>query len=401
MNIAELMRLSEAANFNGGSLQVEDHYPEMELTECVMMLPVAIMESQLEAYDTAHARNEAFVEAAIDAFKSGTPINESTMIELSEKGLDGLKASVKKFFTKIKDFIKSIIAKLKVYIDRVRLTGSQLYNRYKNDKSLQDTKKFEDLSYDGYRFKSDVNWKYETYTTNIQALINAAYGGKAITPDAAYHAIMKSARNATTGGDDNDKAIKNASSEELDSLLEKLNATTSSERTSTMVSELTGISDLGDDWKSKLINKLYGDKFTFHYGSDGFDIDSLGKILTNNTDYDKLTKAYQALHKAAENQEKTLTDALDKANDIGKSTSADKYASLAMSKATEYLNKYLEVLRDCFAAITGVQGVHTAFLKNQDKQAKAMFGKILSASKRGKKSENNDVEVDDELIFEV
>ena len=74
VDFSKIMALSEAANgFNGGSYV--DEMPNYTLDEAVCYLPMMIMESQMEQYDSVAAQNELIVEAVVSSVQTGDNSN--------------------------------------------------------------------------------------------------------------------------------------------------------------------------------------------------------------------------------------------------------------------------------------------------------------------------------------
>ena len=425
MNIADLMLLSEASGFSGGSADFVDEYPELSLDECMASLPIIIMESQIEGFEISRAHNDALVEAVASQIRSGV-MDESAMGELSEKGFDSIKSAVTSFFARIKKIIEAIIAKLKVFIDKLRMTGKQLWSKYGNDPDLKKTEKLKDLTFDGYKFASEVfdTSKFDN-AEGPENLIKGAYNGDdTIAPDkvaakfeelrryisvkeedAEGNVVKEEHRTSAIGANVRPKG-NDEHMEEVNKVIETLGDQTSKDRSSKMAAELTGMSDLGEDWKEAVRKKLWGEKVTLTYGKDGFDLSSVGSILSNPTNLDKIRTEYENLRKGVEAYEKKLTGKLDKVN-----ARADKTKNAGLGKVlaaeSSYYTKYMEAIKDAYGVITGVKNIRTDFEKAKADQAKAMFGRMISAAKKGsvaaaaKKPDNNDAEVDDELLFEL
>lgn len=425
MNIADLMLLSEASGFSGGSADFVDEYPELSLDECMASLPIIIMESQIEGFEISRAHNDALVEAVASQIRSGV-MDESAMGELSEKGFDSIKSAVTSFFARIKKIIEAIIAKLKVFIDKLRMTGKQLWSKYGNDPDLKKTEKLKDLTFDGYKFASEAfdTSKFDD-SNGPERLIKSAYNGDdTIAPDkvaakfnelrryisikeedAEGNVIKDEHRTSAIGANRRPKG-SDEHMEEVNKVIETLGDQTSKDRSSKMAAGLTGMSDLGEDWKEAIRKKLWGEKVTLTYGNDGFDLSSVGSILSNPTNLDKIRTEYENLRKSVETYEKKLTGKLDKVN-----TSANNTKSVGLGKVlaaeSSYYTKYMEAIKDAYGVITGVKNIRTDFEKAKADQAKAMFGRMISAAKKGsvaaaaKKPDNNDAEVDDELLFEL
>ena len=408
MNLTKLMSLAEASGFAGGSAGYVDEYPSMSLSECVAALPMFIMESQAIGFDETRRHNDLIVEAVAEAMNSGSPINESTMNALNEGALDTIKAKVSAFFEKIKKFIQSIIAKLNVFIDRMRMTGQQLWAKYGKDKDLQDTEKLKDLTFDGYKFgEATFNSAEFDNPQGAPNLVKKAYGDDAVLPEKAMDKLMVAIsdphkKNPQQEGESKEDAYDRRGTEVLDSMIEKLGDLTSAERASKMAVALTGKNGLGDDWAEALRKELWGDKFTFTYGGDGFDLNSVGKTLSNPVNLDAIRDEYKKLEKAVGDYEKSLKNELDTyTKNLGSSESA--YDKTRLAKATAYFNKYMEAIKDAYAVITGVKKIRSDYEQAKYKQARNMFSKMIGAAKAGgkKETDTNDVEVDDDLIFDA
>ena len=410
MNLTKLMSLAEASGFAGGSAGYVDEYPSMSLSECTAALPMFIMESQANGFDETRRHNDLIVEAVAEAMNSGSPINESTVNALNEGALDTIKSKISAFFAKIKKLIKSIIAKLKVFIDRMRMSGQQLWATYGKDKDLQNTEKLKGLTFDGYKF-GEISFKSDEYNNadGPSKLIRIAYGDNVILPDNVMSGLEDeyAKTQVMKPGETVDNFVDRRVSEAFDSAIEKLGDFTSAERTGKMVGALTGKSDMGGDWAEALRKELWADKYTFTYGGDGFDVASVGKILQNPVNLDKIRDEYTKLEKSVGEYEKNLNAEIDKHTKNAKSnTNTGNYADMTRgleTKAASYINKYMEAVKDAYAAITGVAKIRTDYERAKYQQARNMFSKMIGAAKKGgkKDTDNNDVEVDDDLIFDA
>lgn len=408
MNLTKLMSLAEASGFAGGSAGYVDEYPSMSLSECSAALPMFIMESQANGFDETRRHNDLIVEAVAEAMNSGSPINESTMNALNEGALDTIKSKVSAFFEKIRKFIQSIIAKLNVFIDRMRMTGQQLWAKYGKDKDLQNTEKLKSLTFDGYKFgEASFNSAEFDNPQGAPNLVKKAYGDDAVLPEKAMGKLMTAIsdpnkKNPQQEGESKEDAYDRRGTEALDAMIEKLGDLTSAERASKMAVALTGKNNLGDDWAEALRKELWGDKFTFTYGGDGFDVATVGKTLSNPVNLDAIRDEYKKLEKAVGDYEKSLKNELDTyTKNLGSSESA--YDKTRLAKATAYFNKYMEAIKDAYAVITGVKKVRSDYEQAKYKQARNMFSKMIGAAKAGgkKETDTNDVEVDDDLIFDA
>lgn len=178
-----------------------------------------------------------------------------------------------------------------------------------------------------------------------------------------------------------------------------------------MISALTGFDNLGEDWAKVIRDKIY-QSYTFTYGKDGFDVDSCGAILENPKNLSAIRASYVNLRKAIERDEKELKASADSINNSVKEDEAKNYTNRLNSLKATFINKYLAAYKDAVNAINNVSRIHQAYEENKFNQARKMFSKILGTVKKGfksddekkdtgKKSDNNDVEIDDELMFEL
>ena len=399
MNLTKLMSLAEASGFAGGSAGYVDECPGMSLSECTAALPMFIMESQAIGFDETRRHNDLIVEAVSDAMAYGRTINEATAMSLNEGALDTIKSKISAFFAKIKKFIKSIIAKLKVAIDRMRMTGQQLWATYGKDKDLQKSEKLKDLTFDGYKF-GEASFRSDEYSgiDGPNKLIRLAYNDDAILPEEAFKSFGD---NMTETDQSSDDTIKQTGSNLLDSAIEKLGDLTSAERVGKMVSALTN-KNLGDDWAEGLRKELWADKYTFTYGSEGFDVASVGNILKNPVNLDKIRDEYTKLDNSVSKYENELNRLIDENKKAAEKVET-QFTKTAHAKAAAYINKYMEAVKDAYAAITGVNKIRTSYEEAKYKQARDMFSKMIGAVKKGgkKDTDNNDVEIDEDLILEI
>ena len=138
MKFSELLALSEASTGYVGGTYV-DEMPHLTLEECVSSLTESILADQISLYESNMKQNDSLVEATL----SGGNID--ALVEMS---FQSIKDKVSAFFQKILKFFKSIIAKLKLQIDKIRMSGQQLYSKYKNDPRLRTTD-YSDLTFEG------------------------------------------------------------------------------------------------------------------------------------------------------------------------------------------------------------------------------------------------------------
>lgn len=412
MDLAKLMKLSEAAGFVGGSVDVVDAYPEMSLDECMTALPIFIMESQIEGYDAVAEHNNTLCECLINQAESGA-MDESAMFELSEKGLGNVASAIKNFFTRLKGFIDSIIAKLKTYIDRAFASGKTLVKKYANDPDLKNTAKLSGLTLKGEQF-ADKNLSVKDLT-DIQKLITAIYGPDIAEPDKALAELADVTSPIDQSSDSDDvKKVKReeASTAKLDELLSKMGDMSNKEAASKFAAAITNTS-LGEDWKGDLKKSLYLGDHEFKYGSDGFDLKSVVDILSNPTDMVAIKGEYEKLKANITSYENSLTQKVNRFSTSAKYEGEGGYNSTMASKANAYFTKYLSILQNSTSVIQGVQNIRINFEQAKYNQAKRMFSAMIGAAKKGEKKSKEEkgaeaegtateaADLDDTLIFEI
>lgn len=399
MNVFDLMALREASTgFVGGNCV--DEMKDMSLTECTAALPIAITEAQIDIHDSVRSQNNAILEATVMAIRTGY-MNESTLNELNELSFKDIKAKIAAIFARIKKFLRSIIDKITLQIDKIRMTGKQLWSKYGKSDALKDTTKFKDFTFEGYKFPKNVAFKSFDDVDGAEDLVRSAYNGDAtIVPSSAkaiFSAIINDAFKSKPQKPDesnDDTALRRA--EEVDTIIEKLTDVSKSDRVSKMASKLTGMSDLGDDWKETVRKEVYGDKETLNYGSD-FTVDSIGKTCQNPPNIDEIKKEYVRLEQSVTKYETNLNRELDAfKKDGAQETSYDR---VAYNKIVSYYNKYMDVLSDAYATISAVKNIRVGAAQAEANQAKAILGKLISIG--GKKIKvAEDIDIDDELMFE-
>ena len=396
MNLANLMKLSEASGFTGGSGNFVDAYPEMSLVECQLAMSTFITESSVELLDGTRKYNESILECITNSLASGTTLDESAAQTINEGAWDSIKSYVSSFFAKVKKFIDTIIAKVKVFIDKIVMDGKQLVQKYGNDPDFtKNADKLDDLTFDGFKFTTPK------FTTDVNPadLITSAYNNDAVkTPNAAFSDIrFTKGRDKEQSADDYRDKYVSAAEEAIDSLSSK-------ERKSNMATKLTGVSNLGDNWESTLREQMY-EKHSFTYGSDGFDLGSVKDALLKPESLTAIRSMYLKLKTDVEKYQKELTAIIDRLE-----KDADKANNKADSAYAAYLKKFLAAYNDAINVINSVGTIRMSLEQNRMNQNKKMFSKMLSAVKKGfksgddkdkKKSDNNDVDVDDEVLFDI
>lgn len=375
MNISALMSLTEAAvGFNGGS--IVDEFPQMTLEECAGRLPVVIMESSIELCGMVQSHNDALVEAAVGQIQTGSDAGYASLVE---GAFDTIKSKITAIFEKIKKFVKSIIDKLGVQINKVRMTGKQMWARYKDSEMLKHS--FDDLVVNGYKFKKkDPFGPLDSYIGGPAGLIKK---GVPECPDP--ESFSDEAAAAT------DETKINAAQAKLD----KLKETSAEDRKVAFAKELLSGIDLtdGSSWLNDLKTELYGDKVDLTFGTD-FTLDSI-KTDLQGEDLDKVRAGYNKLLNALNKDEKRLQTAADKFKKDNKNTEDGKDLPKGIGIANEYFTQYLAIYQDCTGVISSISSTRMSYVNAKVNQAKSVFAKMLTYKK--KKDESVDFEGLDEF----
>lgn len=358
----------------------------MSLDEAVNMLPVIIVESQIELTDSRMHHNNLLVEATVSAAAMGTEPDFGPIVEMS---FEDIKKKIKAFFDKIIKFLKSIINKLSLQIDKMRMSGHQLYEKYKDSKLLQG-KSFKDLTFNGYKImgKDDIfadTKKFES-EPGIRELIK-----KAIPGCVDYDEFGKTYKAGI--------AVDSKAENPLVKATEKLSGITQADRQVAMAKLLTGEKSLtAGDWEGAIKKKLYGEKVDIAYGKDGFTLDALAAMLKDPADLNAIKEAYARVEKAAHEFHDKIQRAIDdlsSQSDKLESAKGDNSAKTNRnSLVSSYYSAYMGVVSDSYAVINKVQSLKYNFQKTRYDQAKQMFGKMLSW--KSEKKDNNDASDVDE-----
>lgn len=377
MKFSELLALSEASTGYVGGTYV-DEMPHLTLEECVSSLTESILADQISLYESNMKQNDSLVEATL----SGGNID--TLVEMS---FQSIKEKVIAFFQKIAKFFKSIIAKLKVQIDKLRMSGQQLYRKYKNDPRLRTTD-YSDLTFEGYKFSDkEIFTAAAKYETDTESLVVEVLGNKVAT-----------------------MADKAESAEELEKASEAMKDLSHNERVSNMAKALTGISSLSEDaWEADVKKEIYGDKETLKYNSD-WTLSSIAPILEKSPGLSKIVDEYTKIESAVTKYRKSLESDLadnekvwaeqNKNTPVGSADQEPTKSNIKYQNAcTAYYNALIAVIQDAYSTIGRVKQIKLDYEKAKNNQAKQMFGKMLTY--KGKKDNNDASDFEDVEDFEI
>lgn len=378
MKIAELMALTEASNgFVGGSYV--DEMPHLTLTECIGGLNTMLLESQLEMAEDTISQNDALVEAAVSVMQGGSTEHYEDLIEMS---FADIKAKVKKIFEAIKNFLRSIISKLTVQIDKIRMKGSQLYAKYKDSKLLN--KDFSKMTVTGYKFAGDKLFpSAASFDQDVEKLITGVYP-KVTVPSEFTNKINEAKKTAKDGTESTSVSNKTAIQKVIDDLKDQ----SAKSQALAMAKKLIGYNDMAEgSWESDVKKKIYGEKTELKYGTD-FDMKKIGEQLESPKNLELIKDEYKKLEAGVSTYEGNLQRELDKIT----SNEGDKHSSDYVALASAYYNAYMSMVNNAYGVISKVKGIKVGYEQEKDKQAKMIFGKMLSY-KAGK--ENADASEDE------
>ena len=378
MKFSELLALSEASTGYVGGTYV-DEMPHLTLEECVSSLTESILADQISLYESNMKQNDSLVEATL----SGGNID--TLVEMS---FQSIKDKVSAFFQKILKFFKSIIAKLKLQIDKIRMSGQQLYSKYKNDPRLRTTD-FSDLTFEGYKFSDkEIFTAAAKYDTDAKALVKEV--------------ISNDASSVIDG-------IDSAAADAIEKATESLKDISREDRIANMAKALTGINVSSGSWEADVKKEIYGEKETLRYNTD-WTLSSITPILEKAPGLSKIVDEYTKIEAGVNKYKKDTMDKLEKAEKGFEEKNKKLPAGAADSEPgkteikrqtaySAYYNAYLAVINDTYSTIGRVKQIKLDYEKAKNDQAKRMFGKMLSY--KGKKNNNDASDFEDVEDFEI
>lgn len=379
-SLASLMNLAEAATgFNYGS--VYDAYPDLSLSECSSRLPVFLMESQIELAEMKQRNNAQLVEATVNALQYGTRIDVAALVE---NVFTNLMNKIAAIFKKLKDFVKSIITKLKTKIDSARLSGQQMLARYGNSAELK--KDMSDMTFNGYDFKSKENpfAPIDSYITAPRELIEKAIPGIPTLKDVKYEP-----------GEDYGLEVVISEDE-----LNKMNEITSEQRKLALVNELLTIDDLSsfDGWQQAVTNKIYGEKKDLKYGSD-FDVASVKNQL-KDTGLDSIMDHYKKLLNALNKDEADINKIANRFKDTNSANAKDgEGLPKVVSNVSSYLTSYMSIYQDAIGIISSISDMQRNYYNSKMNQAKSILAAMITYKKKDKSESAYFAEIDDFDVY--
>lgn len=415
MNFAALRSLAEGATgYHGGSFR--DELPEMTLSEAMSQLPIVCLEGQREFISLSENHTTALIEAAVSVAGYGD-VNRATA-PIVEASLEGIKKKIKEVFEKIKKFIRSIIDKLKVAIDKMRMSGHQLWSKYQDSKALKQDFSKADFSIQGYKFtgagmlikmgdwnsipkieeliKDSIKGDFKLpkdFESDIVKAVETSYSrdssGAMVRTETE---VNKTGEGSYTGYKDTTKG----EAKDANKVVDSLKNSSQKEREKAIVSKITGITLSGDDWQSALKKKLYGEKVEIKYGKEGFNYEGIKKVLGEDSQLDNIKEQYVELEGTVGEYQKQLEDSLDKVKERISSNDSDKdihtNENNALNIVSNYYSAYIAIVNQTISLISSVKNINWSFEKARYDQAKAMLGKMLSYKAPTNNSDASDVD---------
>lgn len=369
MNFSALLEAVDGSSGYYGGV-IRDEMPAMSLEECFAAASLGIMNTRLDSIQQTANSNAALVEATISSAGTG---NTYMLHSVVEGAFDTLKAKAKAIFEKIKKFLQSIIAKLKLTIDKIRLSGHQLYTKYKDSAMLK--KNFKDMEVEGYNFTAtDMFTPGSKFDGGVQPLIEAVFGAEGKALDAEH------------------PPTDEAQVKTYEDAIDKVKDLSTSEVQFRMVEQLVSCSGMSESsWQSDLKKELGMDeKKTLKHGTD-FSLDTVAMLLKEPANLDKIKTEYEKLERAVdkdktafERKVDTAYKAIDKdrrKRTPGK-TEAERTENAAMDKQmslmTNAKDALLRLYNDGYAVINQVKTIKYNFEKAKVDQAKMIFSRMLS-----------------------
>ena len=354
-----------------------DDHPYMGLVECIQASATDIAMCQLELAESVQDQSAREMSAMYSYLTEGVSIDYEALAEASKANLLD---KIKGFFARIKKWIQSIIAKIKINIDKRRLSGKQLYERYKDSPGLKDIKA-KNLVFNGYKMEKADPFDVDLSTKTVDNLIG----------------FMKPSDFKTKRG------TEKKASDEVKGKLTAIADNKAGSRAAAMVATLTGIKVKQDGWQDDLNKKIFGEKTDLKYGTGMFSLENVKSALLSDESFQKVLKSYETLNKSVTDAETEMTKLV---NDIkqGYTDAHNKEDTPEETKkyndesdVTEYCNRYLALYQETIGVIQKVQAIRTNYHNIRMNQAKSMF--VMMITGKVEKKDNNDFELDETEAF--
>ena len=360
MDLTRFRSMVENGYSFGSAPEFEDYFPHLSLDECSHEFTMDCINANISLYESIGAEHDRETAAV---FKSLTEGVEIDYVALDEEAKEGVLAKIKKFFERIKNFLSSLISKLKMHIDKMFADNEKIVNKYKNSEAFNDTEALRALKFNGPGLSAEPFNKSATGIT-VSDLIDYTHP----------------------------ESIVNSSAEEINAEIEKISDQQSAARVANIVKKVTGLTVDGATYKKDLADKMFGESVEIPYGKGFFTKQGCETILLAKKSYDEILKGYKDLHDKL-NKEQA---ALEKSASYIKSqqlSSGDKKEDKAAGKnLTGYINKYLGLYNEAMGVVNVVHNLRQKFNDARMSQAKKMYFMMLAAKKP--KAKKEDVEFD-------
>lgn len=378
INLNSLMAITESGGYYGGACY--DMMPGITLDEAVDLLPLELNEMHADLSASRIKYNDMLVEAAMN----GSVSSVNYIVEMS---FEDIKKKIKSIFKKIIDFLKSIIAKIGVEINKIRLTGNELWSKYRQSDYINN-KTFKGLEIEGYpNIITEANplKKVESFASKdaMVGLIKKVSKSdrdytdigqlfKSMFDDTDNQRFTKE-RMVTTGAAGAGVTRDSPADKAMEKAIKQLTDITKEDESLMLAKEMTGFNDLGKEWQNGIIKKIYGTKGPIKYGDKGFSVSGLEPVLKDPKDLDEVRHCYSMVLKSAQDFESDIQRSIDDLP-TGRSGDLGQYDS----RLNSWYTAYMGLVTNSYDVINTLQSINYKYQQTRLKQAKAMFVKMMN-----------------------
>lgn len=263
MNHIRAMVENSTGYYGDGSYY--DNHPYLTLAECIQAAANDSYALEMEFNESTRNLNNMIVEATYAALTEGATLDYTAINEATKEGLI---EKIKKLFGRIREWIASIISKLKEKFKKTKEFAENAWEKYKDHPGVKRPNK--DAKYTGYEMKEAAAFKTDPSSKDFEAI------------------ALNSPNEDPSGAN---------------------------ERKAKIASELSGISGLSaGDWQAELNKKVFGEKKELKYGEGMFNVDTIKKILLNNDGGSQIIKQYENADKKFKDAEAKMLQQVQKYN---------------------------------------------------------------------------------------
>lgn len=368
--MTDIKTLMEASGMHKGFLGAEyvDRLPHLTLIEATSQLPCIVVEEQINMMSVGRPVR--------------TNLSEAAMQSINESALGTLKDKVEAFFQRMLKWVRSIIAKLKVHIDRINLTGEELFKKYV-DKLGKDSD-YHGITFNGYRFAAGSKIIYDikdSFDANIEELVKNGLHRLGIQHVMLPHEFgirMKGLARKVPEGQTISKDVV----DEINDGIDRITDLTHEERTTAMASVLSGRA-MVDGWEDDLRSRCWGEKGPINYGTDMFIPRVIGKVLKDDA-LGECMEGYRRLERAIQDYRGRLKGELaDLWDEFYVTTDTLNLPGnlSAQSMIARYYNVYIGCVSDALNAATRLKSLKVSFHTDMHHQAVSMLVKLVNGGK--------------------